>query len=305
MRATIKAGLLLAASAALVAGTLGPAEAASKHYKVGLTLTAYEIHGKKSTSHKLMDVSNDHEGDYIKIAGKVRGGPVKGKRVRIYATNTSDNNKTRYIGSAKLSKSGKFSKRDTPPRGGRWEYKVVKDKSGKYRGASKTRRINAFHWTHMYELHQGGAYNQPAGTGDVQILRGAARERTGPNIKPGKHVYSGYQWTEEFAINGGSSAGFDVTGYQCKKINMKIGISDSSPVDTGTIRVSQEGRTLLNLTMSKDQEPFDAMVENRQTRAFKDSLKANGKVQIAVETPGARFIVGNPKVYCTFPSVNR
>lgn len=296
--------LILPIAFIVMAGLMSPAEAASKRYSLSVKDRAYEYVSKgKYRSQSVIDVSKGHGRDYVKISGRVKRGPVKGKYVRIYATNTNDPKfpKNKYFGKAKLSSKGKFSKRVRPTNGGRWKFKVVVKSSGRYKGTSKTASIDAFHWTDFNDLTN---YNTLAG---ITPQYGDAREYTGPNHKgkPGK------RWPTQFAMTGGSTVVFPTKAYRCKKISLKVGVSDNTPEEspTGVFQLVQNGAVKDSLKMTKNQEPFDAAVTTKRTSKFRNSIAASRDVVFRVPStnPDAevKFIVGNPKGFCTFPAPYR
>lgn len=301
--------LILPIAFIVMAGLMSPAEAASKRYSLSVKDRAYEYISKgKYRSQPVIDVSSGHQRDYVKISGRVKRGPVKGKSVRIYATNTNDPRraKNKYVGKAKLSKSGKYSKKIKPPRGGRWKYTVKIASSGKYKGRSASTSIDAYHWTFAHEFPSSPR---------VSLQVGEGREYVGPDVRRGRKVYSGTRWGNQFAMNGGSTVTFNLSPYRCKKITFKTGVSDETPDEarSGQIRFSQGSRTLAAPRMTLNQEPFDAGGSGKYATSVRNSLKPNRALTITVPAtaatseepaPQVRFIVGNPKLFCTFPSVN-
>lgn len=295
--------LILPIAFIVMAGLMSPAEAASKRYSLTVKDRAYEYVSKgKYRSHSVIDVSKGHERDYVKISGRVKRGPVKGKYVRIYATNTNDpkypNN--RYFGKAKLSSKGKFSKRVRPTNGGRWKFRVVVKSAGGYKGTSRTASIDAFHWTDVDELVS--LNNLPG----ITVQRGESREFTGPNYKR----YPGTRWTNQFAMTGGSQVTFPTKAYRCKKISFKVGVSDSTPDESpsGIFRLVQNGAVKASLTMTRNDPYFNATDSNARSTKVRNSVSASRDITFRVLASGAapeeqvKFIVGNPKAFCTFPA---
>ncbi len=309
MRKTV----ILLATAALALGLFTPtaASAKSKRYSISVSVSVYTHADRKITKMKVIDVSRDHEKDKVRLTGKVKRGPVKGQRVRVYAVNTDDSRKKRNLGTVKLSRGGKFVVWHHPPRGGRWRYEIVKASSGRYKGTTKRVHVDAFHWTYLHEL------------ADVRSMRltGDRREYVGPRTRADR---LGTRWTEELVFGGSSAVTFPTAAYRCKKISLKAGISNNTEdnVVSGTMSFLGGSTVLKRLTMSKGQAPFDNAGNDSASKRFRDSLKPNRNLTVQVAAPvfapvdpdagstvtndltDLRFILGNAKVFCTFPSVN-
>lgn len=301
--------LMLGAS--LVAAPAEAAKAKPK-YSISMKNESFEyVNGKyKYLSKSVIDVSNSHRRDYVKISGRVKGGPVKGKYLRIYATNTNDPKyrKNTLIAKIKLPKSGKFSRTVRPPRGGRWKYTAKINKSGKYRAASRTTTMDAFHWTHLHEL------TDIEGTPGVTIQRGDDRDYVGP----GEDKKDKKRWGDQFAIDGGASVTFATRAYRCKKLSLKTGVSQNTPrnAQSGRIEFVQNRKVRISKTMKNGDWAFDAAGSDAAARKFRDSITSSYDLTMRVVTtdPDAtqsdpkaevRFIVGTSKAFCTFPSINK
>lgn len=295
--------LILPIAMLVVAGLVSPAEAASKSYSLTVKDRAYEyVSPGKYRDQPDIDVSSGHSRDYVLISGRVKRGPVKGKSVRIYATNTNDPKyaKNTYVGKAKLSKKGKFSKRVKPPRGGRWQYKVVIAKSGRYKSKSKIATVDAFHWTNFSELRS------TQGIPGIEWQYGADRDVSGPN----RNGLEGSRWTNQLAMFGGSAVTFPTKAYRCRKVTVKVGVSDETPDEsqTGTFQLVQNGAAKASFTMTKNQTPFDGSGSDSRAKKFRDSVTDKRDMTLRVlstaPNPQVKFIIGNPKAFCTFPSTN-
>lgn len=313
--------LVLVLAALVAAGVMSPAQASTRKYSVSVSLLAYERHDADRThssayytTSNVIDVSNDHEADFVSVRGKVTGGPVKGRTVSIYGTNTNGDGVRRKIGTAALSSSGRYSFRYHPPVGGRWTFMAYKTAAGSYRADSASRSIDAFQFAYLWEFYDP-ADSTPAGT----PLVGRLEKSDEPDVR---EFVNGKRWGSELFVEGGATAVFDIRGYRCKKMMIEYGVSDQSKATTGTIRVFQSTLTRMQATMSKGQDPVE------ETTAEKNSLNKDSEgrfhdwvLRIAVAPspvdPDApvdpsypatehdiRFIVGNAKVFCTFPSVN-
>jgi hypothetical protein len=288
---------------------VAPAEAARAKYSVSMKNQSYEyVKGKyKYLSTSVIDVSNSHRRDYVLLSGRVKGGPTKGKYLRIYATNTNDPKyrKNTQIAKIKLPKSGKFKHKVRPPRGGRWKYTAKINKSGKYRAASRTTTMDAFHWTHLYEL------TDIDGTPGVTIQRDDDRDYVGRGSAEKR-------WGDQFALDGGASVTFKTRAYRCKKLSLKTGVSQNTPhnAQSGRIEFVQNRKVVASKSMRNGDPHFDAAGSDSAARKFRDSITSKHDVTMRAITtdpeaeqtdPKAkvRFIVGNSKAFCTFPSINK
>ncbi len=319
MRKLLALPLGLAIAASLMTS---PAEAAGKGYSISASNRTYEYikPGRyKYLSKTVMDVSRGHERDYLLLAGRVKRGPTKGRYVKIYATNTNDPEyrKNTYLGRIKLGSSGKFSKKIRPPHGGRWKYRVTIASSGRYKSASRTTTLDAFHWTFLHEL------TNLANVPGITEQRDGEREYVGPDVTSSSgRVYPGTRWGSQFAIEGGSLVTFKTRSYRCKKLTLKTGISDETPARarSGRIEFLQNSKVLVNLDMTWNQRPFDASGNDAAAVRFRNIISASHDVTVRVPTSGlapepteesgepapeVRFIVGNAKAFCTFPSINK
>jgi hypothetical protein len=253
-----------------------------------------------SSSEKMVDVSSK-TGSLRRttISGRVSGGPVKGRTVRITATNTT-NGKTHKTYKVKLGSSGTFSKRFEPPRGGVWKMTAAIGADGRTKGARKSVKFDAFHWTFLHELYEdSGALNKPAKTSGVTHRSG----------KSAQWFVRGQRYNASaFLIKGGNSAVIDVRGYQCKKISFKVGVEDRSTASRGSFKFYQpakgkKDRVIKAATMKRKQKAYDAM----NSHAVRNRLIPTRPLHIRAYNPNKgnlRVLVGNAKVFCTFPSIN-
>jgi hypothetical protein len=259
MRKTV----LLLATAALVAAPLTSAEAASK-YRVSASVS----------DNKLDLTSHDGSNRSTRIKGKVKGGKVKGKKVYIYASNTSARNQAyKYIGSDKLSSAGRFDKTWKPKDGGTYVIKVVKRKgNGRAEGVDRT-RLYVYQFTDLAKFD--------GNTGNPAVRRVDKAGSVG-----------GQNWSTAYEIDPGATATFNTQGYYCFRINFKIGVSDRTG-GSGSYRIFQGSRTIKAGNLSRG----DTFVEPTKTETKR--MKAGDPVQVSVS--GTTFVLGNPKAACTYP----
>jgi hypothetical protein len=264
----VRAAAVGLATAALVLTPLTAADAASR-YKVSA-----------GVSDRSLDLtSHDGSNRSTVIKGTVRGGKVKGKKVYIYASNTSARQQGfRYIGSDRLSSSGRFAKTWKPKDGGSYVIKVVKRKgSGRSQGTDST-RVNVFQFVSLTEFYD----NDPAKASSVRRVDKAGS-------------IGGQNWSRAYEIDSGSSAVFTTQGYRCFRINFKIGVSDAArPGSSGSYAVTQGGRTIASGSHAQGQR----FVEPTSTEAKR--MRADQPVVVTVS--GAPFVLGLPKAACTYPT---
>ncbi|MET0930147.1 MAG: hypothetical protein ABWX74_11545 [Aeromicrobium sp.] len=124
-----------AAAAALVLGSVGPADAAAKKsYKVSVKTS-------KSTS---------TPGASVKISGKVSGPKVKGKSVKIQRQYVGGGWKT--VATTKLSSKGTYSAWVETPLGGSTSFRVLKARSSvRKAGTSAIKTLPVYKWINLVE----------------------------------------------------------------------------------------------------------------------------------------------------------
>ncbi|TGN30894.1 hypothetical protein [Aeromicrobium chenweiae] len=258
---------------ALVVTPLSGAHAASTRYKISATVT----------DDKLDLTSGDGSNRSTRIKGKVTGGKVKGKRVRIYYRNVSTKAAPRkLLGTARLSSSGRFSKKWKPKDGGRYEIDVVKPAgSGKKAGTDPT-RVYVYQFvspTYMFDraASSGSAYTN--------------REKLG----------NGSYYRDGYAITGGGRAVFDTRGFHCMRVNFKTGPSSRSTAGRGTIRVTQR-RTLVTRDLAKGQV-YEASptVQKKMNARDKITFSVARRADLS-DQAALRFVVGRPVAACTYPT---
>lgn len=260
MRTTI----LLLATAALVVAPLTSAEAAS----------AYRV-SASSSDNKLDLTSHDGSNRSTRIKGTVKGGKVKGQKVYLYASNTSARNQAyKYIGSDKISSSGRFDKKWKPKDGGNYLVKAVKRQgNGRAEGSDLT-RVYVFRYTNLAKFD--------ANTGNTAVSRvdkaGSVR---------------GQNWSTAYEIAPGGTATFTTQGYSCFRINFKIGVADRVN-GSGSYRISVGGKTIKRGTLSSGQRFVEP------TKSETKRMRSGQPVRVAVT--GTTFVLGNPKAACTFPN---
>jgi hypothetical protein len=271
--------MILVAALAVSIGMFSPAEAATKKYSV----SGYADNRK-------MDLDSSTGGNRTtKIKGKVKGGKLKGKKVAFYATNTrTAAQKRRYIGSATLSSKGGYSKLFKPSEGGTYVIEVVK-KAGSGRAAgSKKITVHAYEWPILSHFHDAAAST---------LVSRADKEQTGSGRS------SSERWSTSYAIQGTGSAVFTTGGYMCWRFNLKLAVSQSSRDSTGTFQISQGSRVIARKTMSKGDRYWEP------SRSLSETLHPELPFVVSVipeagatDPTAVRFILGNPKASCTYPS---
>lgn len=280
--------LLALVTVALVVSPLAAAEAAPKRYKVTAGVDKVRI-----------DVSSNHQGTIggsVKVSGRVTGGKVKGKKVRITAINTDHGRRTRDMGWVKLGSKGTYAKRFYPPRGGRWHFRVVMPRSGSVRAGERRTFVDAFHWAMFQEFLPGGTYDEAGSAGLVK----------GPELTREEQLTgSRFGRFGGFVVRGGGTATFDLSGYRCKKFQFTAGVADQSPQSEGTFRVRQGGRVLIDWT------PMRRGERHEPVKSVRDLLLPEGgpfHFDVASATGDdprdVFFILGKPRAFCTFPSTN-
>lgn len=253
--------------------------------------STYKVQVK--TYPKLLDVAPNHR-DRVKISGKVTGGPVAGKVVRIFAINTSSPNRTRkHIGSVTLSSSGRFSKKYRPSNGGVYKIEAVIADNSSAVGDTGATYLDAFEWAWWWEFYDKGAHNPKQ---DPALVAGTLFDKKDRITSGQSYAYSGYH-----LIHGGGTVTFDTRGYKCKKFTVDIGIAkNASRARSGAFSITQRGRTIVaKKWMKKGKHPY---VPTRSTRNKYSPYRT-----VSVHAYGSRSVVymlANAKAFCTYPSVN-
>jgi hypothetical protein len=275
--------LVIAFTATCIAVAVShPAEARTpRHFSIGA----------HADNHK-MDLDSSTGGNRTtNIVGRVtaKGVRLKGKKVRLYATNLhTASHPRRSLGSAKLTSRGRFTKVFAPAEGGQYRIDIVKSSSGRVKGRTKSIAVSVYEWPMLDRFYRDGASNpDPA---QVRVAR-ADRELTG----------SGAYWGMSYAIGSGGSAVFDISGYRCWRFNMKIGVSQLSRASEGVAVVSQGGRELARVAVNKAGfwEPSRAVSETLNPDL--PLVVSSPAVDETSGAPAARLVLGNPKASCTYP----
>lgn len=256
--------LVTLAAAALVVAPIASAEAVPSRYRVTTV-----------SSDKTLDLtSDDGTNRSTVIKGKVGGGKVTGQKVYLYASNTSARNQAfRYIGSDKLSSSGRFAKKWKPKDGGSYVVTVVKRTSGGRAAGSDSTRVNVFQFVSLAQFHQPTA--------------GVRRVDKAGSI-------DGQNWSISYEIQPGATAVFATPGYRCLRTNFKIGVSDAAR-GSGSFSITQGSRTILSGSHSKGQRFI------QPTTAQQKRMRADVPLTVAVSGDAA-FVLGLPKAACTYPT---
>jgi hypothetical protein len=261
----VRTTILIFLSAALIATPMAAAEAAPSKYRVSASVS----------DDKLDLTSHDGSNRSTRIKGKVKGGKVKGKKVYLYVSNTSARNTAyKYIGSDKLSSSGRFDKKWKPKDGGTYQVKVVKRKgNGRAEGFDRT-RVYVYRYTNLAKFD--------ANSGNSAVRRVDKSGSVG-----------GQNWSTAYEIAPGGTATFATQGYYCFRINFKIGVADRTG-GSGSYRIYQGGTTIKRGSLSRG----DKFVEptKRETKRMKAGQP------VSVQVSGTSFVLGNPKAACTYPA---
>ncbi len=281
--------LVIVASLAVAVGMVSPAEAASKKK---FSIAAHADNRK-------MDLDSTTGGNRTtKIIGRVTGAKVKGKKVALYATNTDTAaQKRRYIGSAKLNSKGRFSKTFKPSEGGSYVIEIVKRASNGRKTTTKRVKVEAFEWPILKHFYNDAASNPNPAT-PVRLVQRADKEQTGPGR------VSTERWSTSYALHGTSRAVFDIAGFKCWRFNLKLAVSQSSPRGSaGTFVISQGGTEVARQHMAWGDKYWEP------SRSLSEKLSANSPFVVSIlpeagasDPTAVRFILGNPKASCTYPS---
>jgi hypothetical protein len=258
----VRTTLVALATAALVMAPLTSAEAASK-YRVSASVS----------DDKLDLTSHDGSNRSTVIKGRVKGGKVTGQKVYLYASNTSARQQSyKYIGSDRLSSSGRFAKKWKPKDGGTYRVKVVKRASKGKRAGQDVTKVYVYRFTNLAKFFTSGdGVTRPDKTATV----------------------GGTYWSTAYEIPAGSSAVFSTQGFACFRINFKIGVSDRVG-GAGRYVVSQGGRTIKAADVSRG-SGYDEPTKTESKR-----MRANDPV--VVTAVGTTMVLGNPKAACTYPA---
>lgn len=246
-----------------------------------------------------MDLDSSTGGNRTtKISGRVKGGKVKGKKVVLYVTNTDTAAKTRrYLGSAKLNSKGRFSTTFKPSEGGSYVIEIQKKASGGRQTTIKTIKVEAFEWPLLKQFYDDAASN-PDPASPVRLVQRADKEQTGTGR------VSNERWALSYAIHGTGRAVFNIAGYKCWRFNLKLAVSQKSPRDSaGTFVVSQGGAELARARMAWGERFWEP------SRALSERLNPNVPFEVSIlpdagvaDPTAVRFILGNPKASCTYPT---
>lgn len=281
--------LIVLATLAVAAGMFSPAEAASKKT---FSISAHADNRK-------MDLDSSTGGNRTtKITGRVKGGKVKGKKVSLYATNLDTAAKSRrYLGSAKLSSKGRFSRTFAPSEGGSYLVEITKKAGNGRKTTTKQIRVQAFEWPLLKQFYNDAASN-PDPAAPVRLVQRADKEQTGTGR------VSNERWALSYAIHGTGRAVFDIAGNRCWRFNLKLAVSQASPRDSaGTFVISQGGTELARARMSWGERFWEP------SRSLSERLNPNVPFEVSIvpdagvaDPTAVRFVLGNPKASCTYPS---
>jgi hypothetical protein len=277
--------LILLAAIAVAVSVFSPAEAAKAKKK-------YSISGYADNRKMDLDSASGANRS-TKIKGKVKGGKVKGKTVVFYATNLETAaKKRRYLGSAKLSSKGGFSKLFKPSEGGSYLIEVYKKAGSGRKAATKKIRVEVFEWPILDRFYNEAASNPDPAS---RLVERADKEQTGTGRSANE------RWSTSYAIANGGAAVFDIAGFKCWRFNLKLAVSQKSRAATGIFQITQGNRIVARQQMTRGDAPWEP------SRALSETLNANLPLVVSIEAANAdptavRFVLGNPKASCTYPT---
>jgi hypothetical protein len=285
----MRKALIVLASVVVTLGLFSPAEAAKKRYVVS-----------GHADNRKMDLDSSTGGNRTtKIKGKVRGGKLKGKTVVFYATNTDTAaKKRRYLGSAKLSSKGTYSKTFRPSEAGSYLIEVHKKAGSGRAAATKKIRVEAFEWPILNGRFYNAAASNPDPAAPRVLVSRSDKEQTGTGKSPSE------RWSTSYAIHGTGKAVFDIAGFKCWRYNMKLAVSQQSPRGSaGTFVVAQGGREIARGRGEWGGRFWEP------SRAQSEKLVSNLPLEVSIvpdagvaDPTAVRFVLGNPKASCTYPT---
>lgn len=261
----------------VIAAPLSAAQATTT-YKVSVTVDP-----------KLTDASSKEAAmRTTTIKGRVTNGPVKGRTVHLYATNTSAASPTRQdLGTVALSSTGRFAKKFAPTRGGIWKILADRPKYGSARAGHGTTTLSVFQWTRGTEFHDGTIDTPKAPTDQIQdVTDNPAWEVNGSS--------SGYGEMKFVLSGGGTTVGFDTRGHTCKKVSLHAGVADGSTLTSAGFTILQHGLPIG--TAKSDGE--DAYFKKDISTVYAIFFKVNGQAT----ADDLKVLLGNVKLFCNYPS---
>ncbi len=269
--------------AVLALGLFSPAEAGHRR-SFSISLNPAPAGTQPTYNDTSLDLSSSTapKNTFTTIRAKVRGGKVAGRKVTIYATNmNSVARERRSLGTAKIARNGYVSKRFAPAKGhaGTYKIEIVKGSGGGYRAKTKTFYIRTFEFVSLARF-----FDAAASTGRIETVNRETVQST--------------KWGESYALHGGATAVYTIQGYKCFFFNLKIGLSDTLSYGDGSYTVSQPARGLIMAGAKTQGSTYD-----EPTKTQGKSVRANEPFVISIAgTERARFVLGNPKISCTYPT---
>jgi hypothetical protein len=286
---TVRKVLVVLMAVATSVALFAPAEAAhrSRSFSIGA-----------SVDNRKMDLDSSTGGNRTTtISGRVRAGhaKLKGKKVRIYATNLQTRAATRRsLGTARLSSKGRFSKTFAPSEGGIYRIEIVKGAGNGRRSTTRTITARAFEWPILDRFYSAAASNPDP---SAPLVVRSDKEQTGVGRT------ASARWSTSYAISSGGSAVFDLTGYGCWRFNLKLAVSQASRAESGTAVVSQGARVLAQVSLQRGGTYWEP------SRSLSETLDPNLPFVVSVPavdpasgSPAVRVVLGNPKASCTYPT---
>ncbi|NRQ48882.1 hypothetical protein [Aeromicrobium stalagmiti] len=292
----MRKALIALAGATVLLGLFSPAEAATRTYSIVLNpAPAGKTDPAKSYNDTALDVSEDTDDGRQKtrIKGYVKRGKVASTgTVKIYATNTSTNAKTRkLLGSVTLSKSGYFTRTFDPghDNAGIYKIEIVKGGGSGYATTTKTFHIRVFQFVEAMNEYVPG---QPGVT----------------YVQDAIPAY-GTKYDQSYLVDGGSTVEFDFTGYTCLQFNFKMTRASNATTD-GEFAVSLGSTFFVPQWQPLYGEQYTA------PSSVQKLMTSGGKLRFAVkahddmdgqtvdDNQQVTMILGRPMVSCTYPVIN-
>lgn len=307
-----RAALVTAMASAVVLAMLVPAEAARKKYRVTLS-PAPKISAPRYND-AMLDLSSSTAptNTFTTIRAKVSGGRVKGRTVKVYATNTNRSPVVRRsLGTARLSSKGYVTKRFDPGVGNAGVYRIdiVKPRGNGRKAATRSFTIRVLEFVPMELFYDAAASNPDPTRTPPAVSLAAVGEET--RVAPETGGEAGY-WRTGFTIGHGGTAVFRIDGFSCYRYLFKLGVSMRSPADRAVFDVRQGGRALISATMTRYGAPGYAgpsfvepdRVQSEGVHGYSEPLTVTvaGASGIDAATDATvRAVVGRPRLSCAYP----
>lgn len=309
---TVRSTVVVAAAVAIVLAMLTPAEAVPQRaarYKISLSPAPKIAAPRYNDSMLDLSSSTAPANTFTTIRAKVSGGRVKGRTVKIYATNTNRSPVVRRsLGTARLSSKGYFTKRFNPGVGNAGVYRIdiVKPRSNGRKAATRSFSIRVLEFVPM-ELFYDAAASNPDPTRTPPAVRLATvGEET--RVAPERGGEAGY-WRTGFTVGHRGTAVFRPAGFSCYRYLFKLGVSMTSAGDRARFDVRQAGRPLMAATMTRYGSPgYTGPSFVEPSRAQSQGIDGRNEpltVTVTGVDPVAdadvRGVMGRPRLSCAYP----